>query len=122
MSRFVTLFLLFALLASCSDAKPREEQSQPLLAPEESGFTFTIFPIIDSLGSSHGMGYDVYNGSKRMIHQTSIPGEQGNEGFSSREDAEKVAKLVVHKLELNQGFPTISRNDLDSLGIVLIHP
>lgn len=122
MIRILThVFASFLVLASCSHPEPRKEQVQPIVPTEESGFSFQIFPIIDSLGSMHGMGYDIYNGSKRMIHQTSIPSEQGNEGFISREDAEKVAKLVVSKLELNQGFPTISRADLDSLGITSQH-
>lgn len=95
----------------------------PLVAPQadSAAYSFQLFVVTDSLGAAHGMGYDIYNGTKRMIHQTSIPGVQGNNGFATREDAEVIAKLVVKKLDANQGFPTISIEELDSLHINLQH-
>ena len=88
---------------------------------DSGSYSYQLFVITDSLGAAHGMGYDIYNGAKRMIHQTSIPGVQGNNGFATHEDAEVIAKLVVKKLEANQGFPTISIEELDSLHIKLEH-
>ncbi len=75
--------------------------------------------VIDSAGVSHGVGYDIYDGEKRIIHQTTIPGEQGVEGFVNDEEAGKVGEMVVRKLEAGGGFPTISHDELVALGITL---
>lgn len=119
------LFLAFLGLCGCgeSNLEAPVEVAVPVTVPAENPgtFSFQLFEVKDSATVMHGFGYDIYSGSKRMIHQTNIPGEPGNDGFANREEAERVAKLVVSKLEANQGFPTISRAELDSLGITLQH-
>lgn len=95
------------------------ETSTPPPPPPTQSYSYQLFENIDSTGEFHGIGYDIYNGNKRMIHQVNIPGEPGNEGFVSREEAEKVAQLVITKLRSASGFPTILREELDSLGITL---
>ena len=60
-------------------------------------------------------GYDIYQDSVVIIHQPIIPGLQGNKGFATKDDAQKVANLVVQKMEKGIMPPTISLHELDSV-------
>jgi hypothetical protein len=57
-----------------------------------------------------------YNGMK--IKQITIPSAAGKNGFHSKEDAEKVASLVLQKIKRNEMPPTVSSSELDSLQVV----
>jgi len=65
-----------------------------------------------------GWGYDVYVDGKRFIHQPYIPVIQGNKPFDNEIDAKKVAELVAGKIQMNSIPPTVSYQELDSLGII----
>ena len=73
------------------------------------------YKIIAAAG--HSFGYDIYSNGKIMVHQVSIPGLPGNQGFTRRKDAEKVAALVVKKLEKNIMPPTVTRTEMDDLKV-----
>lgn len=62
-------------------------------------------------------GYDIYKDSILMIHQPIVPGVQGNRGFSSKEDAQKVAELMIYKLDNGITPPSITSEELDSLNL-----
>jgi hypothetical protein len=51
-----------------------------------------------------------------FIHQMQMPAVQGTRGFSSEEDAARVANLVIDRMKKKQ-LPTIYLRDLDSLKI-----
>jgi hypothetical protein len=69
--------------------------------------------------SETGFGYNIVEGNHIMIHQPSVPGLQGNKGFTTGEDAAKVALLAINKIHKNIMPPTITRRELDSLHIRL---
>ena len=50
-----------------------------------------------------------------MIHQSSIPGLPGNEGFKTKDDAIKVAEMVVYKIRNGEMPPTVSIDEMESL-------
>lgn len=77
-------------------------------------YSAKIFPNPDQ-----SYGYDILNQNKVLIHQQNIPGEAGLKGFSKKNDAEKVAQLVIHKLSQGIMPPTISKQDLQKLKINL---
>lgn len=62
-------------------------------------------------------GYDIFIDTHVYIHQPNIPAVGGNEGFKTREDAEKVADLVIEKIKNNILPPTVSPEELRGLGI-----
>jgi len=62
-------------------------------------------------------GYDISMEGKMMIHQPSIPGLPGNKGFDTKEQAEKVARLVMGKIEKGEMPPTVTTEELKNLGI-----
>jgi hypothetical protein len=113
--------VLIATMCACNEPakEPVQAAIDPVVASTQMDYSLSTFENIDSTGKHLGYGYDILNGSKRMIHQTTIPGEPGINGFVSAEEAERVARLVLLKLESNSGFPTINRQELDSLKITL---
>lgn len=62
-------------------------------------------------------GYDIFLDQKLMIHQPSIPGMLGNQGFRLRSDAENVAKLVISRMKAGIMPPTVTPQDLAALHI-----
>jgi hypothetical protein len=72
--------------------------------------------IIPSVNGS--FGYDIYKNGKMAIHQPSMPGLPGNEGFRTKEAAQKVAEFVVKKMRNNQMPPTVRLQDLRNMGVL----
>lgn len=64
-----------------------------------------------------GWGYDIYANGSLLIHQTSIPTLPGNDGFENEADAQKAAEIVVGKIKNNIMPPSLSEDELKSLGI-----
>ena len=52
------------------------------------------------------------------INQEYIPAVQGNQCFSSQEDAQKVGDYVLDKIQKGAFPPTVSVEELDSLGVL----
>jgi hypothetical protein len=73
------------------------------------------YKLVSAAGNTYG--YDIYVNGRVLIHQLTIPGLPGNLGFRRKKDAEKVAGLVIHKLEQHVMPPAVSRAELDSLHI-----
>ena len=101
-----------APLAEKVQSKKATAAPKPAVAKQT--LTFQIIPA-----EANTFGYDILSDGKRIIHQPSRPGLPGNGGFKKKEQAEKVAKLVIYKLSHNIMPPTIERKELDSLKIQL---
>jgi len=63
-------------------------------------------------------GYDVFADGRLVIHQTSAPALPGNGGFKAREDATKVALLVIDKIKNGEMPPTISIDEMKQLKVI----
>lgn len=63
-------------------------------------------------------GYDILSYGKPLVHQPNIPALPGNEGFSTREEAQAVAEFVVKKIRKNEMPPTVTIEDLNKLGVL----
>ena len=74
------------------------------------------YQIIDA--PEHTYGYDVFGDGRLMIHQTSVPALPGNEGFKTKEDATKVALLVIEKIKKGEMPPTISIDEMKTLNVI----
>jgi hypothetical protein len=66
---------------------------------------------------STGWSFDITDQGQPFIYQPVIPGLPGKNGFSSAEDAQKVADLMIRKLKRHQGPPSVSVTELRELGI-----
>lgn len=80
--------------------------------PKTGKYAYEIFQNKDQT-----YGYSILNKGKKVIQQSVIPGRPGNKGFSNKEDAEKVAKLVVRKMEKGMMPPTVTESELKKLNL-----
>ena len=127
--RLILIHSILFLLFSCGD-KPNvkndrvpieqkrmhQTQSQPqnnTSSKPKSASNFTFFTHLQP----EGWGYRISEKGKQIIDQQTIPGVPGNQGFGTSEDAQKVAELVIEKLEKGTFPPTISEEELQKLGI-----
>jgi len=125
---FLGLAVVLQLFTSCNGGKstnPTDSASdstvgsmpqQPQISASQNVEAKT-FEVIDSVGKSHGWGYDLYVDGKKMIHQPIIPAVPGNNSFANASDAQKVGDLAAAKMKTTGSLPTIMVHDLDSLGI-----
>ena len=72
--------------------------------------TYKLIP-----GINNTWGYDIVVDGRIRIHQPSVPGQPGNEGFKSKEKAEKVARLVIKKMKNGESLPSITAEELKKL-------
>lgn len=72
--------------------------------------------IIPSINKT--FGYDILLNGKPLVHQPSIPAMPGNNGFSSKKKAQKVADFVVKKIRNNEMPPTVTIEDLNKMGVL----
>lgn len=93
--------------------KEAKERKNPYADAE---ITTRIIP-----SNNNTFGYDILISGRslmQVIHQPNIPGLPGNEGFSTREKAQKVADFVVNKIRNNEMPPIVKISDLKALGVL----
>ena len=64
-----------------------------------------------------GWGYEIYQDQKLYIVQPNIPAIAGNKGFINKEDAQRVAELILTKIKNNELPPTVTIEELNALHI-----
>lgn len=92
---------------------PVSQQKNPYV---DADITTKIIPSINNT-----FGYEIHiAGSSLMqvIHQPNMPGMSGNEGFGTKESAQKVADFVVQKIRRNEMPPIVKITDLKDLDIL----
>lgn len=80
---------------------------------EKAEITTKIIP-----SANKTFGYDILLYGRPLVHQPNIPGLPGNEGFATRERAQKVAEFVVKKIRNNQIPPTVKIEDLNNMAVL----
>ena len=90
---------------------PRESNT----APGEA----EVAPLrLQTFRGAGGWGYAIYAGSQRLIHQPFIPVLPGNRGFATEQTARRAGQWVVGKIRRGNGPPSVTRRELDSLGVL----
>jgi len=64
-------------------------------------------------------GYDIIKNGHVLIHQPAIPCKPGLEGFPTEKDAQKVAGLVMEKLQRGIMPPTVTLEEMRAAGVNL---
>ncbi len=112
--QFITITMLFAQ----APLKQTQPENSDVQFPEASAYTNAnlTYNIIDAPNNTYS--YDVYAEGRLMIHQTSAPGLPGNEGFKTKDDAAKVAEMVMYKIRKGEMPPTVTLEEMKELGII----
>ena len=63
-------------------------------------------------------GYTIFIDGEMYIEQKTIPAVEGNTGFTTKEDAEKVALLVIEKIKIGDLPPSVSVEELKRLKVI----
>lgn len=115
--------LASALLIACSSNTEETKTTIPVVDSikviEGHVYEAKTFEVKDSTTNKVlGWGYDIYIDNKRTIHQPHIPAVQGNSYFATEEDALKTGRFAADKMKTTGSLPTISLEELESLGII----
>jgi len=121
--KFIVLIILVLVFVSCEDAIPKE-------SPNNEDLTLTDKPVeaeihekntsvyeVRTVENASGWGYEVWQDGAMVIKQEHIPAVQGIRSFSSQEQAQKAADIIKTKLEQGIFPPTMSMEELQSIGV-----
>ena len=109
------LCIFLFILTDCAFSQSKTNSNQGMQFPDAATFQKTRleYKIIDA--PNRTWSYDIFSNGKLMIHQPNKPGMPGNEGFKSKLDAEKVAKMVISKIKRGEMPPTVSQEEMKKL-------
>ena len=113
------LFMLFIVTSlprtslSADQASGKEEVKEQKKPYANAELTIKIIP-----SANNTFGYDILLYGRPFVHQPCIPGLPGNEGFTTKERAESVAEFVVKKIRNNEMPPTVTIEDLNTMGVL----
>lgn len=98
-----------------------EEEEPDIIESELSEvptYVDSVYAFLILQNEIEGFGYELYEKDKLIIRQPHIPAVSGRSGFKTVADAEKVAVFAISKLQNNIFPPTISVEELESLGVL----
>lgn len=98
----------------------RKETKQEAIQQKEKINPYANAKIITKIipSANKTFGYDILVNGKLLVHQSSIPALPGNDGFRTKEQAQKVADFVVKKIRNNEMPPTVTIKDLNSMNVL----
>ena len=111
----ITILFSFSIAAKTQTTEPYKDPKREVVTGSTT-YKYS-FKIID--GQNHTYGYDVYRDAEATpcYHQPNIPGAPGNDGFKTKMDAQKTAKLVVSQLYKGEIPPTVTTEELKKINV-----
>ncbi len=109
---FFFSLMISILYFSCSKNEQNLTEKKTVNKYDKALLSYKVYKV-DS-----GWGYKIYKNKKVFIKQPIIPAINATIPFKTQKDAEKVAKLVIEKMQKQIGLPSISVEELDSLGVL----
>jgi hypothetical protein len=106
------------MLFAQGPAAPRQPDGSAAKFPAASAYANTKLTYKIIAAPKHTYGYDVIADGRLMIHQPSAPALPGSQGFKTKEDATKVALLVIEKIKKGEMPPTISIDEMKTLNVI----
>ena len=115
----ILLFLLFIInFVPVSSQNTHMQNSTVVNNPQEGKQTTIKYSCKVFSSINRTWCYDIYKNDKVFIHQTSIPAASGNQGFKTKADAKKVARLVIEKLEKGEMPPSVTIDEMKNLKVL----
>jgi hypothetical protein len=118
---FLAVLFVFALFPGTSisaNGKASKEEVKQDVKQQKSPYANAEITIKIIPSTQKTFGYDILLYGKPLVHQPNIPALPGNEGFSTRAEAQAVAEFVVKKIRKNEMPPTVTIEDLNKLGVL----
>ena len=118
MKKLFTIFFFATMIQIGLAQETYSETKQKGGASFPSGEQFKTakltYNIIPAAGNT--WCYDILMEGRLYIHQPSAPGLPGNEGFKTKEQAAKVAELVISKMKKGEMPPSVTLEEMKKLG------
>ncbi|WMJ71847.1 DUF4907 domain-containing protein [Cytophagaceae bacterium ABcell3] len=116
--KYYFILLIFGLLA-CGEQQEKEVAAvgQQRTAVEQNTVCADSIRT-EVFETETGWGYSIFINENKYVHQPHIPAVAGVKGFNSAEAAGKTADLVKSKICQNILPPSVSIEELDSLGVL----
>lgn len=108
MYKIFFIFIVSFFLLSCNN----NQESVVINSYDSAVLTFDVIKI------DNGWGYEIYKNDTVFIKQELIPAVNGYFLFKNPVDASKTALLVVEKMRRKPGLPSLTIDELDSLGVL----
>ena len=105
MKRLFTLLLLIVFFSSAFGQQKTITKSKNQLS----------YTVIDSPNKT--FGFDILQNGKLIIHQPNIPSISGNTGFKTKDDAIKIAELMIKKIQKGEMPPAVTQEEMKKLKI-----
>lgn len=129
MKKIVEYFVpsVFMFFLACTSKSENPQTVEPVDTDQETILqSNTVMLTPDSVAYSSelfeapgtGWGYRILESGNVLINQPHIPAVPGNSGFQTSEEAQQTADLAIYKIRKGIMPPTISVQELDSMGIV----
>jgi hypothetical protein len=116
--RLIWVCAIFAFsFLGCTNSEVKEVETNEVTSTKKKDNSPEYTVITVELPES-GWGYQILQDGKLAIDQKHIPAIQGYKSFSSKEKAEITANFIVGKMKRGIFPPTLSEEELDSLGVL----
>jgi hypothetical protein len=125
--RILAIYMI-VMLASCTRTKHEQDQltaestvslsKDSVTTAPANPYENAVFEVKTFAVEAGGYGYEIYINGSKTIYQPTIPGLPGNTGFSTQEKAKRTGEFVAHKIRNNQMPPSVTVEELDSIGVL----
>ena len=109
---------IVSLCIGCKSTTKQTTEAEITTEINENPYKDAEIKAVIISSEDNTFGYDIYVYDAILIHQPSRPGVSGNLGFTTEEDALKVAELVIIKMRNNEMPPTVTMQELQELGVL----
>jgi hypothetical protein len=107
------IFLLLFIITSSIQAQTTPA-AQPTMPSGQSLKSANItYKLLPAAGKT--FGYDIYVNGTLTIHQPTVPGVSGNEGFKSQAAATRIAEMVITKMKEGKMPPTVTPEEMKKM-------
>lgn len=108
---YFSFFIAVSFFSACSNNDDQKVTKEEMKKNGKVPVDASIFK------TDKGWGYSILVDNKLFIRQDIIPAVEGNQGFATKDDATKVARFVLKKMD-NKEKPIVTKADLKQLGII----
>ncbi len=114
--------LLFAACTGSENKNTEAVKQDSIITPKDTANPYrnsvTEVKTFENQSPQTGFGYDLFIDGAQYIHQPNIPAVSGNNGFKTKEQAQKAGEFVAYKIKNNIMPPSVTPQELDSLGVL----